>query len=132
MIHFSTCPPLQVSFSNNSDDYSSFSWDFGDGSPSVNPSPQHIYTYPGTYPVKLTVKGYGECTDTLVKNIVIKGPTGKLLYDPKAFVLLLLLIFQQRQVIHKILHGILAMAMWILRRKIKPNTLMIQASLFLN
>ena len=78
---FSTCPPLQVSFSNKSSSYNSLSWNFGDGSPSVNPSPQHIYTYPGIYHVKLTAKGYGNCADTLVKNIVIKGPTGKLMYD---------------------------------------------------
>ncbi|HYJ62876.1 MAG TPA: PKD domain-containing protein, partial [Parafilimonas sp.] len=80
---FSTCPPLQVNFSNESSSYNSFGWDFGDGSTSVIPSPEHIYTYPGTYPVKLTLKGYGECADTLVKNIVIKGPTGKLIYDFK-------------------------------------------------
>ena len=57
---FSTCPPLQVNFSNKSSNYNTFSWDFGDGSTSVIPSPEHIYTYPGIYPVKLTLKGYGE------------------------------------------------------------------------
>jgi gliding motility-associated-like protein len=80
---FSTCPPLQVNFTNKSGSYKSFSWDFGDGSTSVIPAPDHIYTYPGIYPVKLTLKGYGECADTLVKNVVIKGPTGKLIYDSK-------------------------------------------------
>ncbi len=80
---FSTCPPLQVNFTNKSGNYHSFSWNFGDGSTSVVPSPEHIYTYPGTYPVKLTLKGFGECADTLVKNIVIKGPTGKLMYKAK-------------------------------------------------
>lgn len=80
---FSTCPPLQVAFTNKSGNYKSFSWNFGDGSTSVVPSPEHIYTYPGTYPVKLTLKGYGECADTVVRNIVIKGPTGKLKYDSK-------------------------------------------------
>ncbi len=80
---FSTCPPLQVSFSNKSTDYSSFNWDFGDGSTSLVDSPEHIYTYPGTYPVKLILKGYGDCADTFSRNIIIRGPTGKLMYQAK-------------------------------------------------
>lgn len=78
---FSSCPPLQVNFSNNSTDYSSFSWNFGDGSTSLLDTPVHLYTYPGVYPVKLITKGYGSCADTLIKNITIKGPTGTLTYD---------------------------------------------------
>lgn len=78
----STCPPLTVNFINKSTDYSSVTWDFGDGSPSVISSPSHIYTYPGVYPVKLIVNGYGNCADTaVVKNITIKGPTGTLSYN---------------------------------------------------
>ncbi len=78
---FSTCPPLQVNFLNKSKNYNSFSWSFGDGSTSIVDSPEHIYTYPGIYPVKLTLKGFGDCADTVSKNIVIKGPTGKFTYD---------------------------------------------------
>jgi gliding motility-associated-like protein len=77
----STCPPLQVNFTNKSTDYTSVSWNFGDGSPSSVVSPTHIYTYPGIYPVKLIVNGYGSCADTaVIKNITIKGPTGTMSY----------------------------------------------------
>ncbi|MEP6465349.1 MAG: PKD domain-containing protein [Parafilimonas sp.] len=77
----STCPPLEVNFTNQSTNYASASWSFGDGSPSVIVSPIHIYTYPGIYPVKLIVNGYGSCADTaVIKNITIKGPTGTMNY----------------------------------------------------
>lgn len=78
---FSTCPPLQVNFTNNSQAFSAVNWAFGDGSSSVLGSPSHLYTYPGVYQAKLTLKGFGSCTDTLIKKIIIKGPTGKLVYD---------------------------------------------------
>ncbi len=79
----STCPPLTVNFINKSTDFKTAKWDFGDGSPSVIVSPTHIYTYPGIYPVHLIVNGYGNCADTAtVKNIIIKGPTGKIIYKP--------------------------------------------------
>lgn len=78
----STCPPLDVKFTNKSTDFTSVTWSFGDGSPSIIISPTHIYTYPGTYPVQLIVKGYGNCADTSsIKNILIKGPTGTMQYD---------------------------------------------------
>jgi PKD repeat protein len=80
---FSTCPPLPVQFTNNSTSYNTLNWEFGDGSSSVIDTPTHIYTYPGNYTAKLIAKGYGNCADTLTKNIVIKGPTGKLVYDSK-------------------------------------------------
>ncbi len=80
---FSTCPPLEVNFTNKSTNFTKVTWDFGDGSPSVIVSPTHVYNYPGTYPVKLIVNGYGSCADTAsIQNIVIKGPTGKILYNP--------------------------------------------------
>lgn len=78
----STCPPLEVDFTNKSTNYTSLTWDFGDGSPSIAESPTHLYTYVGTFPVKLIAKGYGGCYDTSgIKNITIKGPTGTLSYD---------------------------------------------------
>ena len=78
----STCPPLTVNFIDKSTDFTSVKWDFGDGSPSVVVSPSHIYTYPGVYPVKLIVNGYGNCADTAaIKNIIIKGPTGTITYN---------------------------------------------------
>jgi PKD repeat protein len=36
---------------------SSWQWDFGDGATSAEQNPSHIYGYPGTYTVSLTVSG---------------------------------------------------------------------------
>lgn len=47
-----------VYFYNNTNDYSNYratyTWDFGDGGQSTLNSPQHTFTTPGKYPVKLT------------------------------------------------------------------------------
>ena len=79
---FSTCPPLVVNATNNSSNYISFNWDFGDGSSSSILNPSHIYTYPGTYIIKLSVLNNGGCTDTVIKKIVVNGPTGSYGYIP--------------------------------------------------
>ncbi len=80
---FSTCPPLIVDITNQSSNYVSFNWDFGDGGNSQLINPSHIYTYPGNYTVKLTVENNGGCVDSMIKNIVIQGPTGTFGYFPK-------------------------------------------------
>jgi len=54
----------------------SYSWDFGDGQTSHDPSPSHKYTIkPGKYDVRLIASNKG-CNDTLKKKklIVIAGP----------------------------------------------------------
>jgi len=79
---FSSCPPLLVDFTNQSKGFTVFSYDFGDGGISTLNNPSHIYTYPGTYFVKLGVRNNGGCTDTLIKKIVIEGPTGTFKYNP--------------------------------------------------
>ena len=83
----SSCPPLQVDFTNKSTNYNSFGWNFGDGGISDVASPTHIYTYPGVYTVELNLKGFGSCNDNHTRKIIIKGPTGKLSYDslPKCY-----------------------------------------------
>lgn len=81
---FSSCPPLKISFTNKSQNYQSFSWDFGDGGFSDKLDPQHIYTYPGSYTVKLWVKNSGGCTDTLKRTVLIQGPSGTFNYIPTA------------------------------------------------
>ena len=62
--------PLTVTFSDSSTgDITSWSWDFGDGSPvndTQNP-PEHTYTVPGSYSVSLTVSGEGG-SDTMTKT----------------------------------------------------------------
>ncbi len=80
---FSTCPPLIVNITNQSTNYTSINWDFGDGGNSQLLNPSHIYTYPGKYTVQLSVKNNGGCTDTLTRNVEIQGPTGIFDYFPK-------------------------------------------------
>lgn len=79
---FSTCPPLNVIFTNNSENYSSFTWDFGDGNTSTILSPSHLYNNAGIFPVTLKVTGNGGCVDSIIRKIEIKGPSGNIQYDP--------------------------------------------------
>ncbi len=79
---FSTCPPLIVNITNQASNYIQFNWDFGDGGNSQLINPSHIYTYPGNYSVKLIVRNNGGCVDSMVKNVIIQGPTGTFGYIP--------------------------------------------------
>ncbi|HCY46328.1 MAG TPA: hypothetical protein DHU89_06555 [Flavobacteriales bacterium] len=57
------CAPLSIDFNNNSVGASSYSWDFGDGTPSnIGENTSHIYATPGIYIVTLSVEGDGGCT----------------------------------------------------------------------
>lgn len=47
------CEQESVVFTNNSSDAESFIWDFGDGNSSTIENPEHSYTMPGNYKVKL-------------------------------------------------------------------------------
>ncbi|WP_462318793.1 PKD domain-containing protein, partial [Marinilabilia sp.] len=55
----SGCPPLTVSFYNNTLDATSYLWEFGDGQVSQETKPTHTYRVPGTYTVTLTAYGPG-------------------------------------------------------------------------
>jgi len=67
--------PLTVSFTNLSiGDWTSSSWDFGDGATSTDENPSHSYTTPGTYTVSLTVTGSGG-SDTETKTDYIQVST---------------------------------------------------------
>ncbi|MEN8156750.1 MAG: PKD domain-containing protein [Bacteroidota bacterium] len=55
-------------FSNNSDLATEYLWDFGDGTTSTEPEPNHLYQNSGTYTVTLYVWSEYECADTLVRN----------------------------------------------------------------
>ncbi len=76
----STCPPLIVTFTNNSINAINYSWDFGDGTSSTLASPTHFYTDPGVYNIVLTVTGYNGCTDVRTKQVVVTGPKGSFTY----------------------------------------------------
>ncbi len=73
----SGCAPLGVDFRDTSrgDGLSSWSWDFGDGKTSGERNPSHTYDLPGTYSVRLTVRGScGTDVESKTDLIVVKGP----------------------------------------------------------
>ncbi|RYZ23154.1 MAG: PKD domain-containing protein [Chitinophagaceae bacterium] len=77
-----SCPPLQVQFSNGSTDFSTQHWDFGNGNGSVLNAPAHVYNTAGVFRPRLVVTGTGGCSDTLVRTVIVKGPSGVIQYDP--------------------------------------------------
>lgn len=79
---FSTCPPLQVQFTNSSINNRQNFWDFGNGNNSIVVSPAHTFTSPGVFNVKLRVVGNGGCVDSLTKQVEIRGPRGSFTYGP--------------------------------------------------
>lgn len=70
------CPPLEVSFTDESSGYpDSWQWDFGDGGSSTESDPDHTYEEPGTYTVSLSVSNAcGEDTETKQDFITIWAP----------------------------------------------------------
>ena len=48
-----------------------YNWDFGDGSSSALPNPNHSYAAPGVYDVRLITSSIEACTDTSYKQITI-------------------------------------------------------------
>ncbi len=60
--------PLTVNFADSSQGYiTSWLWDFGDGSTSIEQNPSHTYDTTGSYTVSLTVSGMGS-SDTITKE----------------------------------------------------------------
>ncbi len=78
---FATCPPLLIQPQNTSQHYKSSLWDFSDGTSQLD-SPSHHYTIAGSYLLTLVVQGFGQCSDTSRKMIVLRGPTATLNYLP--------------------------------------------------
>ena len=66
--------PLTVSFTNSSTgDYTTCTWNFGDGITSTLTSPPHTYTSEGSYTVSLTIRGLaGEDTATRIDLIQVR------------------------------------------------------------
>jgi PKD repeat protein len=58
------CLPLLTNFVFKGSDYSSFYWDFGDGTSTTAESPSHFYNDYGIFIPKLILTGPGGCTDT--------------------------------------------------------------------
>lgn len=78
-----SCPPLIVNFTNTSSNYTSYIWDFGDGSTSILAAPSHFYDIPGEYFATLTVTGPGGCTSVKTQRILVRGPYGHFTYAPQ-------------------------------------------------
>ena len=65
--------PAEIAFTNESDKAETYEWDFGDGSFSVEESPDHIYTSSGNYLVTLKArKGNKEAVSQ--KRILVNAP----------------------------------------------------------
>jgi len=80
----SSCPPLVVTFINQSLNMLTAEWDFGDGNTSTLTNPVHFYTYPGEYWPVLKITSKGGCVDIIQnRKITINGPRGKFDYDKK-------------------------------------------------
>lgn len=70
----------EVTFTNYSQNASSYAWDFGDGNTSTEESPVHTYAAGGTYDVTLTATGAaGSASRTETINIVDPNTAGMFL-----------------------------------------------------
>lgn len=77
-----SCPPVLVMFSNNSVNYTSVKWDFGDGVTADNLTyPSHVYEKPGKYIVTLYVYGVSGLKATYTDSILINIPMAVLHTD---------------------------------------------------
>jgi PKD repeat protein len=66
-------PPLNVSFTNLSPAGSTFTWNYGDGSPNYVGfnSPPYIYNTIGNFPIQLSASNFLGCTNTVTKYIIV-------------------------------------------------------------
>ena len=64
------CIPLNVQFTNNSINSTTYYWIFGDGATSTSYSPLHQYNQIGSFPVTLIETSVTGCTDTMLIDTV--------------------------------------------------------------
>jgi len=76
-----TCPPLIVTFTNQSVNYSKWSLDFGDGTTSEEQNPSHFYSRAGIFYAVLTITGPEGCTSQKTRKIKVNGPSGSFTYQ---------------------------------------------------
>ena len=72
---------LEVSFLDASDNASTYLWDFGDGSNSIESSPVHMYQAAGNYTVSLTVTN-NNCGENSVSDVIALSETPVEEIDP--------------------------------------------------
>ncbi len=64
--------PLEVTFTNTSNNAVSYSWNFGDGTgTSTVKNPVYTYTFNDTFAIKLTAANQLGCADSVIRNIVV-------------------------------------------------------------
>ncbi len=74
----------EVIFYNNSNNATSYSWDFGDETTSTATNPIHTYPQePGSYTIILTAFSAGGCSDQATLTIVVRED--QVIYVPNAF-----------------------------------------------
>ena len=69
--------PCTVSFTNTTQNASSYSWDFGDGSSSTENSPSHEYISAGSYTVRLKALGSAGSVDSSSQTVFIQQGTNE-------------------------------------------------------
>jgi len=71
------CPGSPVYFTDHSSatikPITSWTWNFGDGSTSSTQSPEHTYTFGGTYNVMLISQNIKNCIDTAVHQLIVEN-----------------------------------------------------------
>jgi len=65
---------LEVTFTNFSQNATTYAWDFGDGKTSTEKSPVHVFDAAGTYTVKLTATNTSNVSKTFSSSIEVKDP----------------------------------------------------------
>jgi PKD repeat protein len=68
---------LKITFTNNSENADTYSWNFGDNATSTEKDPVHTYTAAGTYTVILTATSGGS-TDSYQQSVVVEDPNAML------------------------------------------------------
>jgi gliding motility-associated-like protein len=69
----SVCLQEGISFQNTStQNFASWSWDFGDGATSQQKDPNHTYTQTGSYTVRLIAHTANGCEDTVSESLTVR------------------------------------------------------------
>jgi gliding motility-associated-like protein len=71
-----------VDLTTSTDGFTSWAWDFGNGSTSTIQNPNQIFTKSGNYTVKLVVTSQTGCTETISKVVKINDPAQIDFADP--------------------------------------------------
>lgn len=77
-----------ASVANGAGNIVDWSWDFGDPTSGIQnvsnlKNPRHIFENTGNYTVRLIVKNYNNCTDTIEKQVIVNpGPDVEFLHTP--------------------------------------------------